>query len=120
MPASACAALESGSSAGTREQHLASDAGMRRQRLLEHRVAEHHDAEVEVPFQEQLSPARFAHEPAYVLAADDDRAAFIEDRQHIAQAAALAAHFPLSRISAACMALMRAFVRGKDEPGQAR
>jgi hypothetical protein len=41
--------------------------------------------------EEQVAPLSFAHQRGNVVAASHDRAAFVEDRQHVAQPPALAA-----------------------------
>ncbi|HEX2650373.1 MAG TPA: hypothetical protein VHN19_10595 [Burkholderiales bacterium] len=77
---------------GIREDHLAGDARVGRERLLEDGVP-HDDHAKSGRCAEELRPALRAHEPLDLRIADDDRAAFVEDRQHVAQAPALAAFF---------------------------
>ncbi|MEJ0001366.1 MAG: hypothetical protein WDO13_20805 [Verrucomicrobiota bacterium] len=56
-------------------------------------MAQDDDAEIAVPLDEQFAPARLPHQPGDLVAAAHDGAAFVEDRQQIAQTAALAALF---------------------------
>ncbi|HTP63102.1 MAG TPA: hypothetical protein VMJ14_13585 [Burkholderiales bacterium] len=56
-------------------------------------MAYHHDAQAPVVLDEQLAPARLAHQLGDIAATDRDRAAFVEYRQHVAQPATLAAFF---------------------------
>ncbi|MGA7984125.1 MAG: hypothetical protein WCA01_02980 [Burkholderiales bacterium] len=81
---------------GRNEKRLARDAGPGPARLLEHGVADDHEAHrfqhVGAPLPEQFLPAKSAHEfDQPRVGAGDDRAAFVENRQQIAQWAAPAA-----------------------------
>ena len=64
---------------------------MRVEGLFQHGMTEHDDAEVAMTLDEQFAPACFAHQHLDLLAANHDRAAFIEDSEQVAQASALAA-----------------------------
>ena len=86
------AACASRSRAGSAKMTLQVMPGCGAERLLQHRVPDHDDAQVAVALEKQLaSSAPRARGSATVVAADGDRAAFVEDRQHVAQSAAPAA-----------------------------
>src|SRR5581483_9051432 len=79
-----------------REERLAGNARPGLERLLQHRVSQHHEPhrllDALSPVPEKLLPAQFAQQAVQLLiAADDDGAAFVEDRQQVAQATTLTA-----------------------------
>jgi hypothetical protein len=75
---------------GICEHHLAGDARMRLERLLENRMAKHDDAEIPVPPDEQFAPSCCTHQRCDVCCAGDNRSALVEDGQHVAPPPAFA------------------------------